>query len=330
MKLGDFAWNQPDAVNDRIWRDSPGIQSEIPPVFGAAGTVGCQQSMLCHSSGERLSPLSWVPDLITNAACGPVSSGQFEPGTALVIGSAYSPFAGEGVGRKRTLPVARYAEAGNWWEFQRTFVEHVVEKDEDYYDKIDLLLPAGLFGPGGRKFVLTDLCKGAFCLRRKGEARRQFYGGDGIVSGKAANLGGLRDEAPNLFLRYCRESFPWVWSRILNGGIRRVLVLGWLAETVFLRAIHSFVRGSEYKIRATDGFVFGGEIEWDNFDWMRKRGSYARQPLGCWIARPRSWWEVSGRQLETPVRVLPVYHPSSTDSNDRNYLKTREALSEFL
>jgi hypothetical protein len=90
----------------------------------------------------RQCPLPWVPDL--------VGKESDQRGGVLVVGSAYSPFIAGLAQRNARLALSRYENAtdgSGWTDFQKAFLQDVVQKDSDYYPQSDRCMPS----PGGNR-----------------------------------------------------------------------------------------------------------------------------------------------------------------------------------
>lgn len=275
-----------DEINAEIWSDSIAVQARV-----RAQNTPDRADVLQGRMG-----LPWVPDIV-----GP---GWREPGSVMVVGSAYSPFIAESAGRRRTMPSAVYRRATSPGAFVSEFLTRVVDDDGDYYDPLGNLLRGA--GVVGTQAILTDVVRA--CL----------VDADGVGGDDAVNAD------PVLYMALARAGWGWTWRRLCESGSFSIVVLGSIAEHAMLKLLHG--QGATAVVRGHPAKTYRHS--------ERRVGGYAR--AGCDLAfwrDHRAWWDVECR-VEGRVRrwrLLPVVHPSPRAiRNDPGYLVSSTVLREMM
>lgn len=114
-----------DKTNQEIWCESPALQAELRRLNSTVRADVLQALVGCGN-------LPWVPDI--------VGRHWREPGTVVVVGSAYATFIEGQGGRSRQLSLREYRPDGTAAEFQQAFVRDVVQNDPWYYGPIAQLM----------------------------------------------------------------------------------------------------------------------------------------------------------------------------------------------
>jgi hypothetical protein len=254
-----------DAINAEIWSDSVAVEGRV-----RAQSRPGRADLLQGRMG-----LPWVPDLV-----GPRWR---EPGTVMVVGSAYSPFIAESAGRRRTMPAGVYRQATDAGAFVTEFLHHVVRGDGDYYDPLGTLLNGA--GVDGSHVVLTDVVRGC------------FIDSDGVGGDDAINAD------PYLYMALATAGWPWTWRRLCESQSTSIVALGTVAEHALLKLLHD--QGARAVVRGYPAMTYRHSD--------RRVGGYAR--AGCDLAfwrDHRTWWEIECQVEGRPRRwcLLPVVHPS--------------------
>lgn len=311
-----------DSLNADIWSRSPALQRRIQPpsVLRQPGAIGAQQAMLAPGSDVPTfitpeSILPWVPDL--------VGTRWREPGSVLVVGSAYAGFIAQYSQRKRTMALADYARAGSTAEFQRRYVRDVVDSDRNYYDSIKSLVGGAGGFTNASRIAVFDLCRASFVERGDGRHTRKDKWDDSVVRrGRAAFAQYVDGETE------AGNPADWTWQRILGSQAVRIVALGRIAEHGLLRLFHQ--RG--LSIHRSDM----PSVPWTprpsaNGEWVNWQAD-ARCNIGFWL-RQGAWWTITGtiEGAQRTWHLLPAYHPASrsTVDSDRGYSITRAVLTRI-
>lgn len=273
-----------DEINQHIWATS---RAEMALVLAEHpdSPAGLLQADL---------DLPWVPDL--------AGSRWRKQGSVFVIGSAYSPFLSGHAGRPKAMQLANYDPTVEVIEFQRRFIDAVVEGDANYYGPLATLLEPAV--EDASQVVLLDLCRGCLIDRDTGK------GGDDAM---AADL--------ELFMALAEANWGWTRDRLETSEAEAIVVRGFRAEHVLLRLLHA--DGFTMRIRGRDGhFVPPNKPITHYATDMR---------LGSWLDR-QTWWEIEHREWGRRWKLLPVYHPAvSLDSRwDPGYVRTRGLLASMM
>ena len=319
-----------DPVNRSIWTQSVELQRKIVEHQTLPLRVGAQQAMpkVCD---EKLfsaqDPLPWVPDLVG-------SRFGSDPRSVLVVASSYNGFI-EGYSRRdAVMPLADYVNAKNddrhgVEQFCRAFVEHVVDRDADYYQPILRdLLPAAGCDPDC--CCLTDLCKASFVQRGNGpdKGNRGDKGDDSVVRKHWPQwipyVAGLADGECDTPLPY-----QWLWQRMQQ--CRVVVALGTIAEYGILKIFQRMAREPRtWSWKDCTIMPDHPTMTADVSDWEY---GYAcsRRKLGDWLNN-EDWWVLRDSGREPRWFLLPVYHPAFAigRGNDRRYLKTSPSVRRMM
>lgn len=245
--------------------------------------------------------LPWVPDIVGKEAEGDRA--------VLIFGAAYAGFIQEYSCRGACLRLRDYAEAANWTEFQRLFLDNVVAPDAAYYRKLESLL--NLAGVSANRIILSDLCPNSIVKRSAVINKRRQD--DSRQPG---------NDRASVFCSYVENPAVecWTWRRITESRVERIIALGHVAEHGLLRLFsrnHARIfcnrQPFQPRLRAT-------------CDWVDRYADPGKN-LGYWL-NPGRWWTISipGRD----VRLLPVYHPAAVDQYDPGYRRTGSALAVWL
>ncbi|HSR06234.1 MAG TPA: hypothetical protein VLM42_03720 [Bryobacteraceae bacterium] len=300
-----------DVINKEIHSDSPDEQSKIQSLGALAepGSIGSQQAMV--DGLDR--PLPWVQDI--------VGKRYREAEGVSVVGSAYAPFIQRISSRRATLPLSDYAQASHS-DFQRSFLEHVVRPDVDYYRKIEVLL-SGVFEVS--QITLLDLCRSSFTIRgtRVGKCRDRaaeftFRAGKGITEERA-------QFSRQTFLRYIEsdKQREWTQRRFADSEASNIIALGYRAEHGLLRFFYSLGIRDISRQRAPHEKWVPNTAQEDRWVTNYAKGKHALQ---TWLAEG-DWWNIVGtlRGQQRRWRLLPVLHPSK-NGEDSTYQRTRSLL----
>jgi hypothetical protein len=297
-----------DPVNRSIWTQSVELQRKIARLGTLPLRVGAQQAMPKGCDQELFSaqdPLPWVPDLVG-------SRFGSDPRSVLVVASSYNGFI-EGYSRRdAVMPLANYVNAKNddrhgLERFCRAFVEHVVDRDTDYYQPIlrDLLPPAGC---DPDCCYLTDFCKASFVQRGSGpdNGKRGDEGKDSVLekywSQWIPYVVGLPDcggAAP----------LPYQWLSQRMQQCRAIVALGKIAEYGVLKIFQRMAdtpKASSWKhsgVIPDHPTLTAGDSDW-KYDYASSRR------LKHWV-KNEDWWVLSDSSSEARWFLLPVYHPSA-------------------
>jgi len=273
-----------DNINRSIWTSSRAAQRRLADAYPKS-PAGLLQAEL---------GLPWVPDL--------AGSRWREPGSVFVVGSAYSPFIAGHAGRARSMQLVDYDSSVEPIEFQRRFVEAVVEGDTNYYGPLATLLEPVV--DDGSQVVLLDLCRGCLIDRETGS------GGDDAIA-----------LDPDFFLAVAEANWAWTSARLEASDADVIVVLGLRAEHVLLRLLHA--HGFRMRVRGRPRHFEPSTSAITEY----ATGMY----LGHWLDR-ETWWEVEHPGWDRRWRLLPVYHPAvSLDSRwDRGYSRTRRLLASMM
>jgi len=308
-----------DAVNDRIWSDSPREQATIqqPGSLQSLGSVGAQQIMV----DGLATPLPWVPDL--------VGLNWKHPESLIIIGSAYAPFI-RGISKRRcTLPLSEYLDAGSAGDFVIRFLGSVVIPDPSYYAKIALLAASQGTQAG---IVLFDLCRASYSFRgsrigKDGLDRAAEFTFWDTIKGQKDAVAAVRSR--QLFTAYVesKRQRAWTLARLMESRARRILALGRIAEYGLLRLLW------DYGIRTIHRMGTPGETWHPNpnhSDGWVVRYACKDQTLEQWLVR-KDWWVVKG-QLNGEERewhLLPTLHPAARKDRDKGYSRTRALITRM-
>jgi hypothetical protein len=288
-----------DALNSEMWMQSPPLQRTIqqPHNLVQPGSVGPQQAML-ENDAETVLP--WVPDIVGKKAEGDRA--------VLIFGAAYAGFIREYSCRSACLRLRDYAEAANWTEFQRLFLDNVVAPDADYYGKLASLLNSA--GVSANRIILSDLCPNSIVRR------------SGVINNcrQDDSRQPCKDRA-SVFCQYVEDPgvAGWTWRRITESRAERIIALGHITEHGLLRLFSRH----DAKISCNGQPL---RITVPAPDWVDRYADPGKN-LGYWL-NPVRWWTISipGRD----VRLLPVYHPAVVDQYDPGYRRTGSALAVWL
>lgn len=311
------AFDLDDAINQRIWQESPGRQHALQsPRSGRVGDIGAAQALV----GRRALP--WVPDLVGRR--------WREPTSILVFGSSYADFFSSSARRSGRMRDS-YSGAANWASFQRDFVDHVVRGDASYYRKVlDLVVLSGLTPS---RIVLTDLCRASFvALEEKGASasesvltdnaalfnryvqanvdwhRERFDGFEGHV---VVGLGHLATRGILHLLRGPREDKTWLRRRRVSGTHR----VRW-RDRMFsvVHVPHPSARGAAHprdgapEIRRLLG---AGPESTEHHDPVPHAGGQESQKPKIAGTPPDLWLRVLEPRAPLPVARLLATHPES-------------------
>jgi hypothetical protein len=316
----DHNFDFDDLVNKDIHDNSPFEQLAIQPMSALAspGSIGAQQAML----DDLNAPLPWVQDI--------VGTRSKEPGSIVVIGSAYAPFIQGISNRKTTLPLASYVSL-NSSDFQRNFLQFVVRPDADYYAKVSLLCRGTV---ESSQMTVFDLCRASYAIRGMRVGRSLDRGAEfTFKSGKCKTLEDKRVANENarrsreMFIRYVdsEKQREWTRRRFTDSQATNIMALGYRAEHGLLRFFFDLGIRDIAPHRAP------------NEKWAPDRGqedrwlvNYARNSLETWLIRT-DWWDIKGALggQERTWRLLPVLHPSR-NVGDSTYERTRTVFSKMI
>lgn len=319
-----------DSVNRSIWTNSVELQRKIVEREQLPVQAGAQQAMpkacdQAHFSPEN--PLPWVPDLVG-------SRFGDDPRSVLVVASSYNGFIEGYSGRGAVMPLADYVDAknaggGGRSTFISKFKEHVVDRDEDYYQPIlrDLLVPAGCEVDF---CCITDLCKASFVERGTGadNGNRGDKGDDSVVRNHwqqwipyVGGMSGDEDDAP--------LPYQWLWQRMQ--ACRVIVALGTIAEYGVLKILQRMAA-------VPNAWSWNDSRVVPDHPTMAARGSdweyaYAcsQRTIGKWLAN-EDWWALSDSGSKPRWFLLPVYHPAFAivRGKDRQYVQTVPRLRRLM
>lgn len=296
----DFA----DPLNQEIWAESPALQRKIQPpdTLIAAGSIGAQQAMVQSASCV----LPWVPDLL--------GTHWRDPESLLIVGSAYAPFVQGHATRDGQMPLSEYQDARSVEEFQRGFLQRVVQPCGSYYGPVSYLAASE---EGASRLALFDLCRVSFVQKAGGPGADPAKSGDGLVESK---------EGRAVFARYVEhpQASRWTWQRIVGSQASCILALGRVAE----RGLLSLVAEQGMRVRPSDA----PDSQWKprpfaNGAWVVIDRKKPHRTLRSWL-HSGAWWIISGEVdgSDRSWRLLPVYHPSWHNKHDQGYALTRDLL----
>jgi hypothetical protein len=311
-----------DPINQSIWTDSALLQRKIVEHETLPLRVGAQQAMPKACDQKIFSaqdPLPWVPDLVgTNFGN--------DPQSVLVVASSYNGFIEGYSGRDAVMPLTDYIAAKNAGaegigSFIRKFKEHVVDRDEAYYQTIlrDLLPPAGC---DLDSCCITDVCKASFVQRGEGSdgGNRGDKGNDKIVQTFWSQwilyvIGVDGDE----------RNFPlpnaWLWQRMQRCHL--IVALGTIAEYGVLKVFMRMATTPKVWSWHDNAIVPNHTtMTAQTQDWEYAYACSNRK-LSHWL-RAEDWWVLSDDGARQRWFLLPVHHPASAigRGNDRQYRKT--------
>ena len=169
--------------------------------------------------GTSENPLPWVPDLVG------VKSAKNKR-AVMIIGSAYAGFVAGYSWRNFPLPCYRAVAENHWLEFQHLYLNHVVDGDGSYYNKLDALF----LGHEARikEAIITDWCRASFVKRVEwNHGVRRDQCGDPIC----------RDQGVGVFFQYVDRNLEWHLGR-LRAFQGKIILLGLFARQCLEFACH--------------------------------------------------------------------------------------------
>ncbi len=274
-----------DALNGELWDNSPMLHRLAHSANGMPQScdAGLQQAMIDPGFTKIR---TWVPDL--------VGKDWQDKEAVIVVGSAYAPFIGEHSSRVATMSLNEYVSCINFEDFQQTFLRKVVQRDQNYYGKIPGKLPQYC---EARHLVVTDLCKGSFCVRGEHTGSGDRYvGGD-----KTA------EQHCERFEMYTERSAmsDFTWRRIMGSESSTILALGRIAEHGLLRLFahhgmdiaHS-ATGTLWTLTTTKA----GK-------WVQAYADH-RRTIGQWI-ETGDYWLILDIQRDRSWKVYVRSHPNA-------------------
>ncbi len=208
-----FEYGEP--INERIWSCSADIQRSLRPPnsLTAPGAVGAQQAMI----EDEDTILPWIPDLL--------GTKWRDEESIIVIGAAYSGIIKEYSTRASCLTLKEYKGCSDATNFQKLFLDRVVQPDSSYYGYIRALVGT----ENASHLAAFDLCRASFVRRGQSEPGPRLDGSP--TQAIAAD--------PAEFSRYVAQpdNKEWNWSRIAETQSTRMLCVGQVAEHGILRLL---------------------------------------------------------------------------------------------
>ncbi len=314
-----------DETNRSIWETSPQILTRVHGLLKAntkrprfTGRVGVQQAMIgCDGrAGFDDEPLPLVPDLVG------IDTGQNPKRAVLVLGSCYAPFI-KGISKRNAIASSIYRDIPSTGQFQRLFFSRVMVGDPYYYGILEDRFE-GIRSP--RELIVSDLCRGSFCLRGN-HCPRIDVGGDSVVNGShpdMKNPSQLAEEARSLFSAYVDAESAWTWQRIQS--VKAIVTLGKIAQRLILTLFDR--KGANISMKGNEK---AGEIrfqKYDNNGRMAEFEEHEEQQLSNALS-PSGWW--NARLGSDNWQIVPVYHPAACrNENSRREELVCKKLKELL
>jgi hypothetical protein len=298
----------PDTTNDDIWTSSTTIHSTShfqPSLLQQHGSVGAQQAMLDATIHPWVLPgtlVPWVPDLL--------GEDWTHPHAVFVVGSALAGFIRSYSTRDHTMSLRSYLAALDWKAFQSAFIQDVVLRDDDHYERLCPLLNHR------SRFAVFDIARCSLVVRGRhtGTERRD------------ENIDTLLTAHRSVFAQHAEhpKSKRWTQARLIGSRARLIIALGFTAEYGLVRLFADM--GMRIRDSVTHAIWRERRLQRpENWAYGYPGGSRERS-LGKRYS-PHCWWEIEDPATDSPRWALvPVVHPSSW-GDDPGYAESRKLIA---